>query len=198
MKFFFISSFIFLIFFSCNSQDTLTVSSSEIKGEIFTKNNAELIRTFENDYSFWQSKNNKEIYEDLSSNLGFFNSFQELRKAQYRSMGIVTDLSEIQSLIDSGSPTFLEGWSETCVYCKLSEVVLNSLKDEYKNDINFVVVDVANRYLEDVTPTLKKYEIFSTPTYIIFDRYGDEIYRSVGYSAQKEKLSEILSQSLQN
>ena len=97
----------------------LTVSSSEIKGEIFTKNNAELIRTFENDYSFWQSKNNKEIYEDLSSNLGFFNSFQELRKAQYRSMGIVTDLSEIQSLIDSGSPTFLEGWSETCVYCKL-------------------------------------------------------------------------------
>ena len=157
MKFFFISSFIFLIFFSCNSQDTLTVSSSEIKGEIFTKNNAELIRTFENDYSFWKSKNNKEIYEDLSSNLGFFNSFQELRKAQYRSMGIVTDLSEIQSLIDSGSPTFLEGWSETCVYCKLSEVVLNSLKDEYKNDINFVVVDVANRYLDDVTPTLKKY-----------------------------------------
>ena len=59
-------------------------------------------------------------------------------------------------------------------------------------------MDVANRYLEDVTPTLKKYEILSTPTYIIFDRYGDEIYRSVGYSAQKEKLSEILSQSLQN
>ena len=135
-----------------------------------------MIRTFENDYSLWESKNNKEIYEDLSSNLGFFNSFQELRKAQYRSMGIVTDLSEIQSLIDSGSPTFLEGWSETCVYCKLSEVVLNSLKDEYKNDINFVVVDVANRYLEDVTPTLKKYEILSTPTYIIFDRYGAVSY----------------------
>ena len=58
MKFFFISSFIFLIFFSCNSQDTLTVGSSEIKDEIFVKNNAELIRTFENDYSFWQSNNN--------------------------------------------------------------------------------------------------------------------------------------------
>ena len=40
----------------------------------------------------------------------------------------MTDLSEIELLIGSGKPTFLEGWSETCVYCKMSEVVLRDLK----------------------------------------------------------------------
>ena len=110
----------------------------------------------------------------------------------------MTDLSEIELLIGSGKPTFLEGWSETCVYCKMSEVVLRDLKEEYKQDVNFIVIDVANRYLEDVTPTVKQYEIFSTPTYIIFDNKGDEIYRSVGYSAQKNKLSEILSNASKN
>ena len=101
-----------------------------------------LVRTFENDYSLWKNQNNEYIYKDLSSNLGSFNSFENLREAQYRSRGIMTDLSEIELLIGSGKPTFLEGWSETCVYCKMSEVVLRDLKEEYKQDVNFIVIDV--------------------------------------------------------
>ena len=197
MKVLFLSIFIFL-FFGCNNQETFEVQTSNSDEVLIIDEKTKLVRTFENDYSLWKNQNNENIYKDLSSNLGSFNSFENLREAQYRSRGIMTDLSEIELLIGSGKPTFLEGWSETCVYCKMSEVVLRDLKEEYKQDVNFIVIDVANRYLEDVTPTVKQYEIFSTPTYIIFDNKGDEIYRSVGYSAQKNKLSEILSNASKN
>ena len=197
MKVLFLSIFIFL-FFGCNNQETFEVQTSNSDEVLIIDEKTKLVRTFENDYSLWKNQNNEDIYKDLSSNLGSFNSFENLREAQYRSRGIMPDLSEIELLIGSGKPTFLEGWSETCVYCKMSEVVLRALKEEYKQDVNFIVIDVANRYLEDVTPTVKQFEIFSTPTYIIFDNNGDEIYRSVGYSAQKNKLSEILSNASKN
>jgi thioredoxin 1 len=119
-----------------------------------------------------------------------------LREAQYRSKGIITELTSIQSIINSGKPTFLEGWSETCVYCKMGEVVLGDLKIEYENNINFVTVDVANRYLEDVSDTLNYFDIFSTPTYIFFDKNGNEIYRSIGYTAQKKELLKIIEQAI--
>ena len=81
------------------------------------------------------------------------------------------------------------------VFLVTYKALINSLNSFL---VNFIVIDVANRYLEDVTPTVKQFEIFSTPTYIIFDNNGDEIYRSVGYSAQKNKLSEILSNASKN
>ena len=133
-----------------------------------------------------------ESYEDLRFELGFYSSFNEMRQAQYRKMGIVTDLSQIQNIIDSGKPTFIEGWSESCVYCKMGEVALKKLKVEHSNQVNFVIVDVSNRYLEDVTETLRYFQISSTPTYIILDKNGEETYRSVGYAAEGEKLSKIL------
>ena len=116
-----------------------------------------------------------------------------MRTTQYRTKGIITDFNEVQKIVNAGKPTILEGWSETCIYCKLSEVVLNDLKTEYKEKVNFVTIDVANRYLEDVTQTVKFYNIIATPTYIILDKNGKEVYRSVGYSANKDILSDMLS-----
>ena len=43
-------------------------------------------------------------------------------------------------------------------------------KVEHSNQVNFVIVDVSNRYLEDVTETLRYFQISSTPTYIILDK----------------------------
>jgi thiol-disulfide isomerase/thioredoxin len=189
---------IFSVFFiSCENQEINTLElKSENKENAISNNERNLIRTFDDDYALWVAEDNSEIYEDLSENLGFFSSFEELRQTQYRSKGIITDLTSVQSIVNSGKPTFLEGWSETCVYCKMGEVILGDLKSDYKNDINFVTVDVANRYLEDVSDTLSYFDIFSTPTYIFFDKNGREIYRSVGYSAQKKELMEIFEQAI--
>jgi thioredoxin 1 len=189
---------IFSVFFiSCENQEINTLElKSENKENANSNNERNLIRTFDDDYALWVAEDNSEIYEDLSENLGFFSSFEELRQTQYRSKGIITDLTSVQSIVNSGKPTFLEGWSETCVYCKMGEVILGDLKSDYKNDINFVTVDVANRYLEDVSDTLSYFDIFSTPTYIFFDKNGREIYRSVGYSAQKKELMEIFEQAI--
>jgi|TARA_B110000263_G_scaffold129490_1_gene112564 thioredoxin 1 len=186
-----------VFFISCETQEIKTVNlSSENIQKSISNEERNLVRTFDNDYSLWESKNKNETYEDLSKNLGFFTSFEELREAQYRSKGIITELTSIQSIINSGKPTFLEGWSETCVYCKMGEVVLGDLKIEYENNINFVTVDVANRYLEDVSDTLNYFDIFSTPTYIFFDKNGNEIYRSIGYTAQKKELLKIIEQAI--
>ena len=139
---------VFSVFFiSCENQEISTLElKSEDKENAISNSERNLIRTFDDDYSLWMSEDNSEIYEDLSENLGFFSSFEELRQTQYRSKGIITDLTTVQSIVNSGKPTFLEGWSETCVYCKMGEVILGDLKIDYENDINFVTVDVANRY----------------------------------------------------
>jgi len=189
MNFFYIIFYCF-VFISCSASNEIDESS--FNPQDFEKSNKELIRTFKNDYSLWTNKKDIEFYEDLRYNLGIFETFESMRESQYRKMGIVTDLSEIQTIIDSGQPTFLEGWSESCVYCKMGEVALKNLKKEHSEYVNFIIVDVSNRYLEDVTQTLMQYQIVSTPTYIIFDKNGEEIYRSVGYAAQGDKLSQIL------
>ncbi|MBA46536.1 MAG: hypothetical protein CL893_00435 [Dehalococcoidia bacterium] len=191
MKVFFII-FYCLLLVSCNSTNTIVETNETIMISEFEKSNSELVRTFKNDYSLWKNNNDIEYYEDLRFNLGMFDTFELMRESQYRKMGIVTDLSTIQSVIDSGKPTFLEGWSESCVYCKMGEIALKNLKNEHSDNVNFLIVDVSNRYLEDVTDALMFYEILSTPTYIIFDKNGNEIHRSVGYAAQGEKFSKIL------
>ncbi len=191
MKVFFII-FYCLLLVSCNSTNAIVETNETIMISEFEKSNSELVRTFKNDYSLWKNNNDIEYYEDLRFNLGIFDTFELMRESQYRKMGIVTDLSTIQSVIDSGKPTFLEGWSESCVYCKMGEIALKNLKNEHSDNVNFLIVDVSNRYLEDVTDALMFYEILSTPTYIIFDKNGNEIHRSVGYAAQGEKFSKIL------
>ena len=189
MKFFYII-FCCFVFISCSTSNEIDESSFNPKD--FEKSNKELIRTFKNDYSLWTNENDIEFYEDLRFNLGVFETFESMRESQYRKMGIVTELSQIQTIIDSGKPTFVEGWSDSCVYCKMGEVALKNLKTEHSENVNFLIIDVSNRYLEDVTQTLMHYQIVSTPTYIIFDKNGKEIYRSVGYAAEGEKLSKIL------
>ena len=191
MKVFFII-FYCLLLVSCNSTNAIVETNETIMISEFEKSNSELVRTFKNDYSLWKNNNDIEYYEDLRFNLGIFDTFELMRESQYRKMGIVTDLSTIQSVTDSGKPTFLEGWSESCVYCKMGEIALKNLKNEHSDNVNFLIVDVSNRYLEDVTDALMFYEILSTPTYIIFDKNGNEIHRSVGYAAQGEKFSKIL------
>ena len=191
MKVFFII-FYCLLLVSCNSTNAIVETNETIMISEFEKSNSELVRTFKNDYSLWKNNNDIEYYEDLRFNLGIFDTFELMRESQYRKMGIVTDLCTIQSVIDSGKPTFLEGWSESCVYCKMGEIALKNLKNEHSDNVNFLIVDVSNRYLEDVTDALMFYEILSTPTYIIFDKNGNEIHRSVGYAAQGEKFSKIL------
>ncbi len=175
------------------SVEEILIYTSESQKEI-PQDEKKLIRKFENDFSEWELPNGQKIYKDLRYNLeGDFKTFGELRTTQYRTRGIITDFNEIQKIVNSGKPTILEGWSETCIYCKMSEVVLNDLKTEYKEKVNFVTIDVANRYLEDVTQTVKFYNIIATPTYIILDKNGKEVYRSVGYSANKDILSDMLS-----
>jgi len=184
--------FIIVLFLFACSENTETQANVSSSSRIIESSNKELLRSFNGDYSHWKNDNGKESYEDLRFELGFYDSFKEMRQAQYRKMGIVTDLSQIQNIIDSGKPTFIEGWSESCVYCKMGEVALKKLKIEHSDQVNFVIVDVSNRYLEDVTETLRYFKISSTPTYIILDKNGEEAYRSVGYAAEGEKLSNIL------
>ncbi len=177
------------------STEEILISKPESESQkVIPQVEKKLIRKFENDFSEWELPNGQKIYKDLRYNLeGDFKTFGELRTTQYRTRGIITDFNEVQKIVNSGKPTILEGWSETCIYCKMSEVVLNDLKTEYKEKVNFVTIDVANRYLEDVTQTVKFYNIIATPTYIILDKNGEEVYRSVGYSANKDILSDMLS-----
>ena len=85
MKYIFIIFSILLI--SCTSSSEVDESSYIYKNLDKEKN--ELVRTFKNDYSLWKNNDDSELYEDLKFNLGAFESFELLRQAQYRKMGII-------------------------------------------------------------------------------------------------------------
>ena len=94
-----------VFFISCENQEINTLElTSENKENAISNNERNLIRTFDDDYSLWMAEDNLEIYEDLSEKLGFFSSFEELREAQYRSKGIITDLTSLQSIVPNAGP----------------------------------------------------------------------------------------------
>lgn len=84
--------------------------------------------------------------------------------------------------------TFIELGSVRCIPCQKMEVVLDSIRKEYPNDVQVVFHDV---WTEAGKPYATKYNIKSIPTQVFLDADGKEFFRHEGFFA-KEELIEIL------
>lgn len=80
----------------------------------------------------------------------------------------------------------LDFTSETCIPCKQMVPILNELKEEYKDNIEFVSIDI-----NEFTEISNKYNIMYTPTLIFLDDEDKEISRYVGFIG-KAKLKKVI------
>ena len=88
----------------------------------------------------------------------------------------------------NNKPTFLEFYAEWCEVCKEMAPKVSTLKEEYKNDINFVFLNVDNQKWEYY---LRKFNVNGIPQVNLFDRKGNLKFTLIGKqeeSAIKESL----------
>lgn len=71
-----------------------------------------------------------------------------------------------------GKPTIVNFWTTWCIYCLEELPMFNQYAEKYKNQINFMMVDLPDGYRETVKKALAfvEKEGYSFPVY--FDLYG--------------------------
>ena len=82
----------------------------------------------------------------------------------------------------NNKPTFLEFYAEWCEVCKEMAPKVASLKDEYKEDINFVFLNVDNPKWEKY---IRKFNVNGIPQVNLFDEYADLKVTFIGKQQEK-------------
>ncbi len=87
------------------------------------------------------------------------------------------------SSFESGLPRLVDLGAEKCIPCKMMAPILDELRDEYKDKLDVVFIDVnKNRN------AIQEYEIDLIPTQIFYDASGNELFRHVGFFSKEEIL----------
>ncbi len=78
-------------------------------------------------------------------------------------------------------PRMLDLGSLTCIPCKMMVPVMDALKQEYAGKLTVEFINV-----NENPAAAEKYRIQSIPTQILFDRWGKEAFRHLGYWPKEE------------
>lgn len=89
----------------------------------------------------------------------------------------VSTTGEANSVLESGQPVFVEFFSNTCVMCLASEPNVKSLVTEIDGRAQVLKLNVQDEFS---LPVMRKYNAFSTPTFIIIDPTGQVVWRQTG------------------
>jgi len=81
-------------------------------------------------------------------------------------------------------PRLVDLGADKCIPCKVMAPILEELREEYKDKIEVVFIDV----WKDPEPG-RRYKIRIIPTQIFFDASGNELYRHEGFFSREEILS---------
>ena len=77
----------------------------------------------------------------------------------------------------NNKPTFLEFYAEWCEICKEMAPKVSALKEEYKNDINFVFLNVDNQKWSNY---IRKFDVNGIPQVNLFDKEGNLLSTFIG------------------
>lgn len=78
---------------------------------------------------------------------------------------------------EARTPVLVEFYSEYCVGCLAAEATLDALEAEFKGRLSVVRLDMASATGQRLSAQLNAH---FTPTFILFDAEGREIWRAVG------------------
>jgi len=86
----------------------------------------------------------------------------------------------------SGKPTMVEFGASGCVPCDMMQPILEKLKKKYPDQLNVVFVHIRE------TPMLgARFGIRAIPVQVFFDKNGQEVFRHVGFYAEKDVLKQL-------
>ena len=97
-------------------------------------------------------------------------------------------MSIIDEKIKEGKPLIVDMGSDTCVPCKMIKPVLEEIAEEYKGDLNVIILDV-HEYME----IAQELGVMSIPTQFFYDKEGKMLGQHVGF-LPKESLEHIISE----
>ena len=94
----------------------------------------------------------------------------------------------IDEKIKEGKPLIVDMGSDTCVPCKMIKPVLEQIAEEYKGDLNVIILDV-HEYME----VAEELGVMSIPTQFFYDKEGKMLGQHVGF-LPKESFEKIISE----
>ena len=92
-------------------------------------------------------------------------------------------------VINSDIPVFVDFWAEWCGPCRMVSPVVEELAGDYNGKVKFVKVNV-----DQANELASKYNVFSIPTLIIFNK-GEVVSQQVG-AASKESYKNMIDRAL--
>ncbi len=93
------------------------------------------------------------------------------------------------NVTDSDIPVFVDFWAEWCGPCRMVSPVVDELASEYGDKVRFAKVNVDN-----ANELASKYNVFSIPTLIVFNK-GEIVGQQVG-AASKESYQRMIDKAL--
>ncbi|MDJ0556462.1 MAG: thioredoxin family protein [Microcoleaceae cyanobacterium MO_207.B10] len=87
------------------------------------------------------------------------------------------DAIPLDVALSNGKPTLVEFYANWCTSCQTMAPELKEIKEEYRDNANFVMLNVDNsKWL----PELTKYRVDGIPHFVFLDREGAEVGQSIG------------------
>ncbi len=89
----------------------------------------------------------------------------------------VASTDEANQVLASGQPVFVEFFSNTCTLCLASEPNVRSLESDVGERAQVLRLNVQDGL---ALPLMREFNAFSTPTFIVFNDLGQEVWRQTG------------------
>jgi len=92
--------------------------------------------------------------------------------------GQYQEAAQVELVIrEARRPVLVEFYSEYCVGCLAAETTLDLLEAEFKDELSIVRLDIASAPGKQLSAKLSAHY---TPTFILFDADGQEVWRGLG------------------
>lgn len=90
---------------------------------------------------------------------------------------LAEDSTPLEVALGNGKPTFMEFYANWCTSCQVMAKDMGTLKQQYADKINFVMLNVDNnKWL----PEIERYRVDGIPHFVFLDRDGKAIAQALG------------------
>jgi thioredoxin 1 len=94
--------------------------------------------------------------------------------------------AEFDDVPVKGMVTMIDLGAKSCIPCKMMAPIIEKLEKEYRGKAAIVFIDVW-KHKEQAT----RFGIRAIPTQVFYDEGGKEVYRHVGFLAEKEIVAQL-------
>ena len=101
----------------------------------------------------------------------------------------VSSTAEANEIISSGQPVFVEFFSNRCPNCLASEQSVRSLESQVGDDVQVLKLNV---YDDIALPLMNRFRATATPTFVVLNADGEEVWRQTGEALDKGAALEAL------